>query len=161
MKDLKASRFWDEGPKFLLQDEENWPIKFSYKTEKLQDESVKEDVNVILTQDPETDVVNILALRSSSWKRVIRVTAWMLRFRGYKGGTQLSTSLDCNEISKDGSDEAHSKKFRRRIMQQFRKVQKALANERYGRSLACGLQIKKICPIYKGCENACVNSILS
>ena len=100
VKDLKASRFWDEGPKFVLQDEENWPIKFSYKTEKLQDESVKEDLNVILTQDPETDVVNILALRSSSWKRVIRAAAWMLRFRGYKRGTQLSTSLDCNEIRK-------------------------------------------------------------
>ena len=35
---IKQGGFWEEGPDFLCQEEANWPIKFSYKTERLDGE---------------------------------------------------------------------------------------------------------------------------
>ena len=40
MKKISEDNFWENGPDFLRQDEELWPIKFSYKTERLEGEVV-------------------------------------------------------------------------------------------------------------------------
>ena len=86
-KPLHASKLssWLEGPQFLLKTEENWPKQ---PTELIHDKilSTKElsknnknflnvhRFNLII------DFENLLTKRISSWRRLVRVVAWLERF---------------------------------------------------------------------------------
>ena len=75
-QDLMNNDQFLTGPSFLLTKEEDWPIKYTFRTDKLEGESgsVKQVVcGYISSSFP--DVVNILVVNCSSWVRVIRAAA--------------------------------------------------------------------------------------
>ena len=60
--------------------EENWPVKFTFRTDKLEgelDDSKEAVCGYISSKFP--DVIGILAAKCSSWMHVIRSVAWLLR----------------------------------------------------------------------------------
>ena len=82
---LQDLKLWNEGPSFLKEDEENWPV-------------LKQalDVQVALAIETEQDEVDIsdaeeeeLFSRLSSFDFAVRVTAWILRWRFRKRSEDL------------------------------------------------------------------------
>ena len=78
--DLKSNDFWGKGPKWLEDNEETWPVRYSFKTEKLEGEI--EIQNVHLVQEVSEDgfvQMERLIKNCSSWKRLVRTTARLFR----------------------------------------------------------------------------------
>ena len=90
-KDL-ASEFWQSGPDFLRDDESCWPIKWSYRQDKLEGEIIKaeKEVHCHVAQVENVDYVARLLTRVSSWKKAVRVFAWMLRVKSKRKLAYLS-----------------------------------------------------------------------
>ena len=86
-KPLHASKLssWLEGPQFLLKTEENWPKQ---PTELVHDkilsskELSKNNKNFLNVHrfNLIIDFENLLTKRISSWRRLVRVVAWLKRF---------------------------------------------------------------------------------
>ena len=76
-----SSSFWLCGPQFLLLDEKEWPIKFTYKKERLEGELPIPKPVFVAMATKVSDVFDCLLARCSSWKKVVRVLARMLRWR--------------------------------------------------------------------------------
>ena len=81
MEDLKAGGFWKRGPDFLCTPVEEWPVKSTFKKEGLDGEIVREKVFAVqaVVQYEVDDYPKSLLNRSSSWKRMLRVLAWMVK----------------------------------------------------------------------------------
>ena len=78
MKDMVEGRFWQKGPDFLWKEESDWQVRTSYKTGPLDGEVMKAVcAHVMVT--PADDVFCFVMERISSWKKMVRVLAWMLR----------------------------------------------------------------------------------
>ena len=78
VKDMVEGRFWQKGPDFLRKEESDLPVRTSYKTGPPDGEVMKAVcAHVIVT--PADDVFCFLIERISSWKKMVRVSAWMLR----------------------------------------------------------------------------------
>ena len=80
--ELQEGGFWEVGPDFLRDEEENWPIKLTYKTDDFEGElKVRKQIFCAhaVAQIRMTDFIPRLVLRCSSWNKMIRVLAWMLR----------------------------------------------------------------------------------
>ena len=79
-REIRDNEIFLTGPSFLRMKEEDWPIKFTFRTDKLEGElgNCKETVcGYISSTFP--DIIGILAAKCSSWIRVIRSVAWLLR----------------------------------------------------------------------------------
>ena len=74
-----GKEFFYSGPPFLLEDEVNWPIKLTYRTEKLEGEVEQKAVFSAYVDTTFPDIVGKLAVLSSLWVRMVRVLAWILR----------------------------------------------------------------------------------
>ena len=80
VKDLLPGGFWERGPDFLLHDESTWPIKLSYKTDNLDGmRHIAKHTHCGHVEVEHPDFVGRLVSRSSSWKKMVRVFAWILR----------------------------------------------------------------------------------
>ena len=80
VKDLIVGGFWEKGPDFLQEDEALWPIKSSYRTDRLEGEVVlKKKVVCSFVNLAHPDFLGRLLNRGSCLKKIIRVLAWMLR----------------------------------------------------------------------------------
>ena len=71
-------RFWQEGPAFLREEEDMWPIKQTYKTDRLEGEVVIGKKHVFFVS-PFPDHFGRLIDNASVWIRLVRVTCWILR----------------------------------------------------------------------------------
>ncbi|XP_064646215.1 uncharacterized protein LOC135499401 [Lineus longissimus] len=85
--DLIHDSFWTYGPDFLQLEEKNWPTPKNIDqpefSEQAQDEIPKNKVQTFATCHGENTLVNesiIDCHRYSSMSRLVRVTAWVLRF---------------------------------------------------------------------------------
>ena len=79
-KDLILGGFWESGPQFLQEDEASWPIKFSYRTDRLEGEvQLRKQIICTFVNLSHPDFLGRLLHRGSSLKKMIRVLAWMLR----------------------------------------------------------------------------------
>ena len=94
--DLVSGGFWQEGPSFLLQDESLWPIKFTYKTGRLEGE-IKIREHKVFFQAFLPDFLGCLLNRYSKWSRIIRVLSWFLRLSN-GGGVQQDIPLSAAEL---------------------------------------------------------------
>ena len=97
VKDLVAGGFWESGPEFLRLAEDEWPIKSSYKKEGLEGEILVKKVfavQVAVSNGVDEYLASLLE-RSSSWKRMVRVLAWMIR----APKLQPERSLELVEVS--------------------------------------------------------------
>ena len=63
-----TSEFWQSGPDFLRDEEACWPIKLSYKQDKLDGEIIKEEKEVFFhgAQVENVDYIARLLVRVSS-----------------------------------------------------------------------------------------------
>ena len=90
--------FYHDGPEFLRQEESSWPIKFTYKTEHLEDEvTIGKKLNVFF-QSCSVDVIRQLIDRSSVWSLIVRVLCWILRLA--TSGGDKSCILSSAELLK-------------------------------------------------------------
>nr|XP_042913510.1 uncharacterized protein K02A2.6-like [Parasteatoda tepidariorum] len=95
-----ALKSWWHGPKWLKNDPETWPIKvLSKRTQPLveaESRKTKFQSSYVATAEPIIDIS-----RYSSYTKLLRVTAWILRFV-YNCKTQqhITHELNCNEIEK-------------------------------------------------------------
>lgn len=75
--DLVAGGFWERGPDFLRSDESSWPVKQSFKKD-LEGEMIPKQVFAVMVSA--SDSVNQLISRASTWSKVVRVVARLLRW---------------------------------------------------------------------------------
>lgn len=71
---------WMYGPSFLLQPKEAWPVD-PYDLGQLTAGDPEVKVSAIVSVEQEKDAVSCLINRSSSWTRLLRVMAWILRLK--------------------------------------------------------------------------------
>ena len=101
--EVHHSSFWVEGPEFLKLDESLWPLKFTYKKDNFEGElRINRSVKCLHVQVHHPDFLGRLVHRSSSWKKVVRVFAWILRFLDswFQFCATASNSLDAGELSR-------------------------------------------------------------
>ena len=80
VKDLIVDGFWQSGPKFLLLDESEWPIKLSYRTDRLEGEMVVgKQCHVAVVNVAHPDLLGRIAHRFSSFRKMCRILGWILR----------------------------------------------------------------------------------
>lgn len=78
---FKDSCQWWSGPDFLWQTEDQWPSEVSQHQENTE-EADRTTYNSNLTTSPPSTKSQVYQLlnRYSSWSRLLRVMAWLLRF---------------------------------------------------------------------------------
>ena len=80
VEDLVVGGFYEAGPEFLREEEDCWPIKLTYKKDNFEGMIiVMRPIYCNIAQIVMTDFITRLVIRSSSWKRMICVLAWMLQ----------------------------------------------------------------------------------
>ena len=95
--EMSASNKWLSGPEFLKKKEEFWPCDPTIRQPELSDDDleIKREVqlyNQSSTSHASKDVLSRLIERYSSWDRLRRAVAWLLRFKTwfiekYRGGS--------------------------------------------------------------------------
>ena len=79
--------------------EVDWPVKFTFRTDKLEGELVdskKAVCGYISSTIP--NIIGILAVRCSSWVRVVRAVAWLMRLVPVEW--RPKGPLICEEVNK-------------------------------------------------------------
>ena len=76
---LKNDR-WLKGPKFLWEDESHWPGKIEIPKVKDDDPGVRKEAQ-IYTAAVQSDVLESLPSRYSSWWKLKSAVAWLLRYK--------------------------------------------------------------------------------
>ena len=72
---------WISGPSFIMQEEETWPVNPDNLGELPPGDPEVKVSAAVVSVEQEEDAVLRLINRSSSWKRLTRVMAWILRLR--------------------------------------------------------------------------------
>ena len=80
MKELSTDHRWFSGPEFLYKKEEDWPQRKRIKVEERSEDYLAEIANSKMTFTAGISQTWLDPLKFSSWTRLIRVTAWVLRF---------------------------------------------------------------------------------
>ena len=80
VKDLHPGGFWQNGPQFLLLEESEWPIKFSYRTDRLEGEmNLRKQCHIAVVNVAHPDLLGRIVHYFSSWTKMCRILAWILR----------------------------------------------------------------------------------
>ena len=87
---LHCERWW-QGPDFLLGSPQSWPQQPDFKCSDLEDMAEIKQSPLVYTTVVEPDIVGELIQRYSSWHRLKKAIAWILRFKSY---------LKCHSYSK-------------------------------------------------------------
>lgn len=81
-KSLIQGETWIKGPQFLLQPESEWPERLDTVTQSLQNDPEVKNITVnIISTEEKSDPVNKLLQHYSSWYRLKRAVAWLLRVK--------------------------------------------------------------------------------
>ena len=98
LQDLMGDECFLTGPSFLRTKEEDWPIKFSFRTDKLEGE-IEHRNRVVCSYVSSTfpDIIGRLSGNSSSWNRVVRAAAWLLRL--VPSDRRPRGPLSCDEVN--------------------------------------------------------------
>ena len=88
VEEMNANRKWLNGPPFLRKEEEFWPRDPTVHQPELSedDPEIKRDIqshSQSLTHHGSEDALSSLTERYSSWERLKRAVAWLLRFRSW------------------------------------------------------------------------------
>ena len=78
VKEMTCSERWFKGPEFLWEDQHCWPKTQINNDVKEDDPEVKQAV--LLTKIVENDLLSRLESQISSWPRIVRVMAYVLKF---------------------------------------------------------------------------------
>ena len=97
-KDIYEKEFFHVGPPFLKEKEEDWPIKLSYRTDKLDGEiGNKKQAVCSYVGVTFANFISHIFVCISSWIRIVRVFAWILRL-SFPKCTRPSGVLSCDEL---------------------------------------------------------------
>lgn len=99
-QDLVTSKVWLEGPAFLYKEESEWPAT-PINLPQLPDEFVTVKTIVASAVQATQDPLDRFIKRFSSWYKLVKATAWMIRFKKYlqdKGHTALKGNLSPREM---------------------------------------------------------------
>ena len=77
---LKTKCRWLFGPKFLLQPEDQWPVK---EIGKIPDDDKEVEVEKHVTFITRGSGLDLLLRRYSSWLKLQTLVAWLMRFMDY------------------------------------------------------------------------------
>ncbi|XP_065195498.1 uncharacterized protein LOC135826823 [Sycon ciliatum] len=100
---LVKSSLWWEGPPFLHSDSADWPALLAGpptapSAEEFKQSSAAEAVSFVTVAQPPG--FRLKPERYSDWLRLVRVTAWVMRFIGNSAGrTRITSELTAAEIS--------------------------------------------------------------
>ncbi|XP_072171548.1 uncharacterized protein [Diadema setosum] len=102
-KELKANTRWLTGPKFIQEDENVWPKDASTPGTIAEDDPEvkrKKDTQVFATEASQSDAVDRLLNYHSTWYKLQRAVAWMLRLKQFlRGKSQGNTSYAKGPLS--------------------------------------------------------------
>ena len=76
----KIANTWLNGPDFLWQSEKTWKCKNEHSTDLSENDPEVRKVNVIRYENNGEELLELLERRISSWIKMKRVMAWILRF---------------------------------------------------------------------------------
>ena len=97
---LKTKCRWLFGPKFLLQLEDQWPVK---EIGKIPDDDKEVEVEKHVTFITRGSGLDLLLRRYSSWLKLQTLVAWLMRFVDYianKNGSLESARISIPEMRK-------------------------------------------------------------
>lgn len=88
MRDMINNSKWLTGPMFLRKNEESWPSDLTNVQNELSDDDpeLKPDIqshSQTLSHRPNEDFLSSLIQRHSSWEKLKRTVAWLLRFKSW------------------------------------------------------------------------------
>ncbi|XP_053402855.1 uncharacterized protein LOC128558076 [Mercenaria mercenaria] len=93
--DFKTMKFWMHGPEFLQKDESHWPSHLTKPELDDDDTELKKEVVVNTTSAVET--IQSIIDRYSSWTKLRRAVAWLLRYKAYCRRKHLNHTLGLSE----------------------------------------------------------------
>ena len=79
LRDMSTESRWFQGPSFLHEGEESWPLDRTDRTD-CTEEGKQELAKISLTFQSNRSFPLLDAERFSSWLKLLRVTAWIMRF---------------------------------------------------------------------------------
>ena len=79
LRDMSTESRWFQGPSFLHEGEESWPLDRTNRTD-CTEEGKQELAKISLTFQSNRSFPLLDAERFSSWLKLLRVTAWIMRF---------------------------------------------------------------------------------
>ena len=77
---LRDESTWWNGPDFLKQDEYAWPVKADPPVRDLPGEVQSKTATSLATSSAESDEQNLSPEKFSTWKKLVKVSAWVFRF---------------------------------------------------------------------------------
>ena len=99
--EMLSSRRWKHGPDFLWEDESQWPVVPQRSPDLLlDDQEVKKEAKVCIAVTDSEDRLEQMFKRYSSWFRLKKAVAWLIRFGEWlrKGKPKLNSDLTVDEI---------------------------------------------------------------
>ena len=102
-EDLNAESAWQQGPKFMQLQENDWPIRREVKKGIVLPELTKEASSFVgaVQQEQETLASRINASRFSKWKVLQHVTARILKlYDRFKHGGEIETELSLEDLER-------------------------------------------------------------
>lgn len=91
-RDADSMNIWLHGPQFLLQDPTSWPALQPPAHIPEDDIEVKKEMTILTTN---SDVVDSFFGHFSSWERLKRAVAWLLRFKTFCKHRFLRKAEEC------------------------------------------------------------------
>jgi len=98
---LKSGR-WHKGPRFLWEDESRWPKMVTVPVIADDDEAVRKECQ-IYTSSSTSDSINDLVMYYSSWWKLRKAVAWLLRYKSFLRGKVCKDPSKQEEASVAGS----------------------------------------------------------
>ena len=150
--ELKANSRWLTGPEFIQQDESNWPKDVSTAgTIDENDPEVKrkKDTQVFATEANQSDAVDKLFNQYSSWYKLQRAVAWMLRLKQYLRSKSQGNTCNVKGPLNTGDIAAAEEAIVKYVQQQtYAEEYKILEKEKSTQSRT-STKVAKSSPLYK------------
>ena len=77
---LEKIECWVKGPEFLWEEESRWPQSEEKEVTNISDDPELKKTAVVNVSKIEEDIVLILQIRLSSWKMMLKMVAWVIKF---------------------------------------------------------------------------------
>ena len=77
---LEKTECWVKGPGFLWEEQSRWPRSKQKEINNISNDPEVKKTATVNVSKIEEDIVSILQIRLPSWKKMLRVVAWVMKF---------------------------------------------------------------------------------